>query len=599
MTAFNRLWILIVEIVSCVVVVIFATNSFAAQATLAWNPNTETDLAGYKIHYGTASGSYTVHLDVHNVTTYTVTGLTDGQTYYFAASAYNASGSESGYSNQVSYPAPATNSPPSPPTTPTGPSSALVNAAVTFSTSATDPNGDSLQYRYDWGDGVVGSWGTASQSHGWAAAGSYPVRAQARDNAGAESAWSGAKAVTISQSAQNQAPSASAGADQTVNSAAAVTLRGSGSDPENAIAAYRWRQTGGTAVSLSNAASAQAGFTAPSITTGAISLVFELRVTDSAGLSATDSVTISVQSADIDGDGVQNSQDAFPGNPAEWKDSDNDGIGDNADTDDNNNGTPDTEEDEAANNALAVFRPSIGKWLLDLNGNRKWDGNGTDGLYLFGKSGDLPVTGDWNNDGIAEIGVFRPSTGEWLLDLNGNDRLDGKRTDGHYKYGSKGDLPVTGVWNKGGVAKIGVFRPSTGEWLLDLNGNRKWDGSGTDGLYLFGKSGDLPVTGDWNNDGIAEIGVFRPSTGQWLLDLNGNRKWDGSGVDGLYRFGQSGDLPVTGDWNNDGIAEIGVFRPSTGQWLLDLNGNDKWDGSEVDGLYHFGKSGDLPATGQW
>jgi hypothetical protein len=73
----------------------------AEQVILAWDANTETDLAGYKIHYGTASGSYTTHVDVHNITTFMVTGLSPGQTYYFAASAYDTSGSESGYSNEV------------------------------------------------------------------------------------------------------------------------------------------------------------------------------------------------------------------------------------------------------------------------------------------------------------------------------------------------------------------------------------------------------------------------------------------------------------------------------------------------------------------
>jgi fibronectin type 3 domain-containing protein len=75
----------------------------AGQVTLAWDANTEPDLAGYKIHYGTASGNYSVHLDVLNVTSYTVTGLTDGQTYYFAATAYDEAGNESGYSNEATY----------------------------------------------------------------------------------------------------------------------------------------------------------------------------------------------------------------------------------------------------------------------------------------------------------------------------------------------------------------------------------------------------------------------------------------------------------------------------------------------------------------
>jgi hypothetical protein len=171
----------------------------AEQVTLAWDENTESDLAGYKVHYGTASGSYATHVDVHNVSTSIVTGLTAGQTYYFVVTAYNTSGNGSGYSNQVSYSVPAPNGAPATPVTPSGASGALVNASIAFGTSATDPNGDSLQYRYDWGGGILSSWGAASQSHSWSAAGQYAVKAQARDSLLAESAWSAGKTVTISQ----------------------------------------------------------------------------------------------------------------------------------------------------------------------------------------------------------------------------------------------------------------------------------------------------------------------------------------------------------------------------------------------------------------
>ena len=86
------------------------TNSAnAGEAILTWDPpttNTDgtplTDLTGYKIHYGTTSGNYTTVIDVGNVTTYTVTNLTNNVTYYFATTAYDTSGNESGYSNEVS-----------------------------------------------------------------------------------------------------------------------------------------------------------------------------------------------------------------------------------------------------------------------------------------------------------------------------------------------------------------------------------------------------------------------------------------------------------------------------------------------------------------
>src|SRR3989441_8812 len=76
--------------------------SSAAQVTLAWDPNTETDLAGYKLYYGTSSGSYPSSVDVGNLTSYTLSGLLEGRTYYFAATAYDLNVNESGFSNEVS-----------------------------------------------------------------------------------------------------------------------------------------------------------------------------------------------------------------------------------------------------------------------------------------------------------------------------------------------------------------------------------------------------------------------------------------------------------------------------------------------------------------
>lgn len=78
-------------------------NAWAAEVRLAWNANTEPDLAGYKIHYGTASGNYTTTIDVGNITTCTVPGLADGTRYYFAATAYDTSANDSCYSNEVNW----------------------------------------------------------------------------------------------------------------------------------------------------------------------------------------------------------------------------------------------------------------------------------------------------------------------------------------------------------------------------------------------------------------------------------------------------------------------------------------------------------------
>ncbi|MEA3347845.1 MAG: fibronectin type III domain-containing protein [Pseudomonadota bacterium] len=101
----------------------FATASASANDTadFSWIPNSESDLAGYKIRYGTSqNGPYDLVVDVGNPAPVdgrikgTVSGLDEGVIYYFIAIAYNESGLESDYSAEVSYTCPHTISPSSP-----------------------------------------------------------------------------------------------------------------------------------------------------------------------------------------------------------------------------------------------------------------------------------------------------------------------------------------------------------------------------------------------------------------------------------------------------------------------------------------------------
>jgi len=78
------------------------TQGATGQVTLTWDGSTDPDLGGYKVYYGTVSRDYDVSLDVGNWTSCTIASLQEGDTYYFAVTAYNTELSESGYSNEVS-----------------------------------------------------------------------------------------------------------------------------------------------------------------------------------------------------------------------------------------------------------------------------------------------------------------------------------------------------------------------------------------------------------------------------------------------------------------------------------------------------------------
>ena len=156
----------------------------------------------------------------------------------------------------------------------------------------------------------------------------------------------------------------------------------------------------------------------------------------------------------------------------------------------------------------------------------------------WGKSTDIPVTGDWNGDGLWDVGIFRPSTHTFYL-KNGT-------TTTRLSWGKSTDIPVTGDWNGDGLWDVGIFRPSTRTFYLK-NGT-------TTTRLSWGKSTDIPVTGDWNGDGLWDVGMFRPSTHTFYLK-NGS-------VTTIVNWSINPDIPITGDWNGDGRTEVGILlRP--------------------------------------
>lgn len=102
-------------VIAIFIVALYAVAAGAAQIQVTWNANTESDLAGYKVYFGTAPGQYSTPVTV-TAPSYTFQGATDKTTYYVAVSAFDTSGNESALSDEVSIYVPDV----TPPAKPTG-----------------------------------------------------------------------------------------------------------------------------------------------------------------------------------------------------------------------------------------------------------------------------------------------------------------------------------------------------------------------------------------------------------------------------------------------------------------------------------------------
>jgi protocatechuate 3,4-dioxygenase beta subunit len=204
---------------------------------------------------------------------------------------------------------------------------------------------------------------------------------------------------------------------------------------------------------------------------------------------------------------------------------------------------------------LALFKD--GEWLLDINGNGIWDRG--DLWAKLGDKGDLPVVGDWDNDGKDDIGIFGPA---WDGDEEALAFEPGLPDPENRMISTPKNLPPGS--EKPGRDRL-MQRSVTGEPRSDV----------IDHVFRFGTDADQPIAGDFNGDGVSTLGVFH--NGKWRIDVNGDGRFSKED-DSFFDFGEPGDIAVAGDFNGDGLDEIAVVRGR--DLIIDSNGNGTWDATD-------------------
>jgi len=230
-----------------------------------------------------------------------------------------------------------------------------------------------------------------------------------------------------------------------------------------------------------------------------------------------------------------------------------------------------------------------GEWAFDFD----FDGV-ADFTTTFGQAGDQPIVGDWNGDGLDEIGVMTPldSGNVWKLDANGNGVFDGG--DETFTYGADaGSIALAGDWDGNGTFEFGFTTPDT-LWHLDLDGDRTDD---TDEALDTHYESSIPVVGDWTGDGISNLANSSIGSYGWRFDLDNDRRWIwGTDYRDEYWVWGTGDVGVAGDWDGDGLDDPARHRSSTGDWSF--TDRVQKGGSIASAVTAFGAD-KTPVVGSW
>ena len=205
--------------------------------------------------------------------------------------------------------------------------------------------------------------------------------------------------------------------------------------------------------------------------------------------------------------------------------------------------------------------------------------------FYYGNPGDSPFLGDWDCDTVATPGLFRTSDAFAYLR---NSATQGN-ADVRFFFGNPSDIPLAGDFNGDGCDTLSLYRPSEARfYIINKLGENEGGLGAAEYSFLFGNPGDKPVVGDWDGDGIDEIGLRRETTGYFYYR---NTLTTGA-ADGRFFFGDPGDRLVSGDWGVvDGADTPAVFRPANSMFyfrytLTQGNADDDfvWNGAGPDWL---------------
>ena len=106
------------------------------------------------------------------------------------------------------------------------------------------------------------------------------------------------------------------------------------------------------------------------------------------------------------------------------------------------------------------------------------------------------------------------------------------------------------------ITDLGVYSDDDQKFYIDSNGDNAFLPRVDRTSAPFILAGDIPTVGDWDGDGVDEIGVYRPDDQKFYLDADGDDAFVIANDTVTNAFGLVGDVPIIGAWSGDLIGDV-------------------------------------------
>ncbi len=213
---------------------------------------------------------------------------------------------------------------------------------------------------------------------------------------------------------------------------------------------------------------------------------------------------------------------------------------------------------------IGTYNRDTGRWAVALS-NASGFGSLTEWLNDFGASTDWQyVNGDFNGDGRTDIAIFNQSSGDWRVGTSSGVGFSDEGVWSTFSGASSNSIPITGDFNGDGVSDVGIYDKSNGEVNCAVSDKSKFVSIAPwiSGLAHSDKA--QPFSGDFNGDGLIDFGVF--NDGDWSFTVSTGRKFIAQ-TEWNLTFGAD-KTPVVSDFNSDGLTDIGIFAKDSGLWQV-------------------------------